>query len=106
MVAVVVVSSPMEPYIRSTDITLTFTPKNRDPVTALKDFRIELNSGEFVSIVGPSGCGKSTFLNVLLGLLKPDAGSMTESLRFARGVSEVTPPHPTWIPAFQAVSKP
>ncbi len=66
----------MEPYIRSTDITLTFTPKNRNPVTALKDFHIELSSGEFVSIVGPSGCGKSTFLNVLLGLLKPDAGEM------------------------------
>ena len=66
----------MEPYIRSTDITLTFTPKNRDAVTALKDFRIELNSGEFVSIVGPSGCGKSTFLNVLLGLLKPDLGEL------------------------------
>ena len=66
----------MEPYIRSTDITLTFTPKNRDAVTALKDFRIELNSGEFVSIVGPSGCGKSTFLNVLLGLLRPDLGEL------------------------------
>ena len=49
----------MEPYIRSTDITLTFTPKNRDPVTALRDFRIELNSGEFVSIVGPSAAARA-----------------------------------------------
>lgn len=29
-----------------------------------------------MSLVGPSGCGKSTFLNVLLGLLKPDRGDL------------------------------
>lgn len=66
----------MIPYIHSTDITLTFRPKDREPVTALKDFNIDLAKGEFVSIVGPSGCGKSTFLNVLLGLLRPDNGEM------------------------------
>jgi NitT/TauT family transport system ATP-binding protein len=66
----------MVPYICASEINLTFKPKNRDPVTALKDFGIEVGKGEFVSIVGPSGCGKSTFLNVLLGLLKPDGGAM------------------------------
>jgi len=63
-------------YIQSNGINLTFRPPNREPVTALKDFSIELAQGEFVSIVGPSGCGKSTFLNVLLGLIKPDDGEM------------------------------
>ena len=38
------------------------------------DFDIDVDEGEFLSIVGPSGCGKSTFLNVLLGLIKPDSG--------------------------------
>ncbi|MFQ5849103.1 MAG: ABC transporter ATP-binding protein [Candidatus Binatia bacterium] len=66
----------MIPYIRATEVNLTFRPRNRDPVTALKDFGIEVSRGEFVSIVGPSGCGKSTFLNVLLGLLRPDRGVM------------------------------
>jgi len=66
----------MIPYIQSNGINLTFRPQNREPVTALKDFDIELAQGEFVSIVGPSGCGKSTFLNVLLGLIKPDGGEM------------------------------
>lgn len=66
----------MVPYIRASGITLTFRPKNREPVTALKEFGVEAARGEFLSIVGPSGCGKSTFLNVLLGLLKPDSGEM------------------------------
>lgn len=66
----------MAPFIHAQNITLVFRPKNRLPVTALQEFNIEVDRGEFVSIVGPSGCGKSTFLNVLLGLIKPDTGEM------------------------------
>tara|TARA_R110000787_G_scaffold46377_3_gene112574 strand:- start:1148 stop:1930 length:783 start_codon:yes stop_codon:yes gene_type:complete len=66
----------MVAYIEAKDVNLTFTPPNRAPVTALKDFNVEVGEGEFVSIVGPSGCGKSTFLNVLLGLIPPVSGEM------------------------------
>lgn len=47
------------------------------PITALKNFNLEVNEGEFVSIVGPSGCGKSTFLRILAGLLQPSSGEVT-----------------------------
>jgi NitT/TauT family transport system ATP-binding protein len=66
----------MIPFIQARNITLVFSPKNRDPVTALSDFSLEVGKGEFVSIVGPSGCGKSSFLNILLGLIKPDSGEI------------------------------
>ncbi|MBI3058970.1 MAG: ABC transporter ATP-binding protein [Deltaproteobacteria bacterium] len=66
----------MIPCIQARDISLTFKPKNRDSVTALKELTLDVAKGEFVSLVGPSGCGKSTFLNVLLGLLKPDGGEI------------------------------
>jgi NitT/TauT family transport system ATP-binding protein len=66
----------MIPFIQARNITLVFSPKNREPVTALSDFSLEVGKGEFVSIVGPSGCGKSTFLNILLGLIKPDSGEI------------------------------
>src|SRR5512139_1630817 len=64
------------PLIEARDITLVFKSKDREPVTALRDFNLEVGKGEFVSIVGPSGCGKSSFLNILLGLIKPDSGQI------------------------------
>ena len=66
----------MVPHISASGINLTFTPPNRAPVTALRGLDVEVQEGQFVSIVGPSGCGKSTFLNVLLGLIQPDSGEM------------------------------
>jgi NitT/TauT family transport system ATP-binding protein len=53
----------------------TFSTAN-GPLTALKDFNLEVADGEFVSIVGPSGCGKSTFLRILAGLMAPSAGEV------------------------------
>ena len=67
----------MTAYIQGRNVNLTFRPPNRGPVRALQSFDIEINEGEFLSIVGPSGCGKSTFLNVVLGLIKPDSGDLS-----------------------------
>jgi len=39
--------------------------------------RFDVASGESIAITGPSGCGKTTFLNLLSGLIKPDAGEIT-----------------------------
>jgi len=44
------------------------------PVTALRDANIEMNRGDYVSIVGPSGSGKSTLLLMLGGMLSPTGG--------------------------------
>ena len=66
----------MQAYIQGRNVNLTFRPPNRGPVRALQNFDIDIQEGEFLSIVGPSGCGKSTFLNVLLGLIRPDSGDV------------------------------
>jgi NitT/TauT family transport system ATP-binding protein len=67
----------MAAYIEARNVNVTFRPAHRAPVRALARFDIDVREGEFLSIVGPSGCGKSTFLNVLLGLLRPDSGDVT-----------------------------
>ena len=43
----------------------------------MDQINLEVNEGEFVTIVGPSGCGKTTFINLCDGLLKPTAGHIT-----------------------------
>jgi len=42
----------------------------------LKDFNLEIKSGEIMCLVGPSGCGKTTLVRCLLGLNKPDTGEI------------------------------
>ena len=58
--------------LRMTNISLTFA----DGTQALDNLNLNIQSGEFVTVVGPSGCGKSTLL-YLLGLLdRPDGGEI------------------------------
>jgi len=38
---------------------------------------ISISPGERIIVTGPSGCGKTTLLNLLAGLLRPDAGTIT-----------------------------
>ncbi|MEO6147608.1 MAG: ABC transporter ATP-binding protein [Sulfuriferula sp.] len=45
-------------------------------VEAVSDVNINIQPGEFVSILGPSGCGKSTLLNVVAGFVKRSGGSV------------------------------
>jgi NitT/TauT family transport system ATP-binding protein len=85
----------MPSYIQARDVNLTFRPPNRGPVRALQRFDLDVNEGEFLSILGPSGCGKSTFLNVLLGLLMPDSGELAVNGR------RVTGPGPDRAMVFQ-----
>ena len=48
----------------------------RVETTALDNINLEVEQGEFISVMGPSGCGKSTLLN-LMGLLdEPSAGKV------------------------------
>jgi len=42
----------------------------------LNDLTLEMQQGEFLTLLGPSGCGKTTSLNLVAGLIKPDAGSI------------------------------
>ena len=45
--------------------------------TVLNNFSLEVESGKIVCLVGPSGCGKTTLVRALLGLIRPETGSIT-----------------------------
>jgi sulfonate transport system ATP-binding protein len=45
--------------------------------TVLENFDVEIAAGEFVAIVGRSGCGKSTLLRSVVGLERPQSGTIT-----------------------------
>jgi NitT/TauT family transport system ATP-binding protein len=52
--------------------------------TALEDIDLEIEQGEFVSLIGPSGCGKSTLLRVIGDLIEPSRGELSVNGKPAR----------------------
>ncbi|GJD59228.1 ABC transporter ATP-binding protein [Methylobacterium dankookense] len=45
-------------------------------VTALEETWLQVEQGEFLTLLGPSGCGKTTLLNLMAGFLEADAGEI------------------------------
>ncbi|MCF1450113.1 ABC transporter ATP-binding protein [Agrobacterium vitis] len=64
------------PAIELINVTRRFVSPTGKTLTALKDFNMAVERGEFVAVVGPTGCGKSTTLNLVTGLAKPSAGEV------------------------------
>ncbi len=57
------------------DLGLTFQTAD-GPVYALKDVNLQIEQGEFVSLIGPSGCGKTTLLRVIADLERATGGTI------------------------------
>jgi NitT/TauT family transport system ATP-binding protein len=57
-------------------ITKIFGEDTDNPFRALKEVSVEVQAGEFVSVVGPSGCGKSTLMLMVAGLLRRSHGDI------------------------------
>ena len=47
------------------------------PVQAVRDLSFEVEAGRVTGFLGPNGAGKSTTLRMLLGLIRPTAGTAT-----------------------------
>jgi NitT/TauT family transport system ATP-binding protein len=67
--------------VKVNSVTKTFARGN---VTALENIELELEPGEFVSLIGPSGCGKSTLLRIIGDLTPPTSGTVTVNGKPAR----------------------
>ncbi|MGH3078835.1 MAG: ABC transporter ATP-binding protein [Gaiellaceae bacterium] len=70
-----------EPVVSLRSVTKSF---GAGGVTALQAIDLDIQPGEFVSLIGPSGCGKSTLLRIVGNLVEPTAGEVVVNGKTAR----------------------
>jgi len=61
--------------IKIDNVGMVYRSGNND-VTALKEISLDIEKGEFISLLGPSGCGKTTLLRIVADLLSPSSGQV------------------------------
>jgi ABC-type nitrate/sulfonate/bicarbonate transport system ATPase subunit len=71
-------ATPGVDAVRLQGVGKSFAPARRGvaAVTALEGVSLRAAAGEIVAVVGPSGCGKTTLLELVCGLIEPDAGTV------------------------------
>lgn len=57
-------------------VSKLFNPGTVDEKIALMDVNLHLKPGDFVTVIGSNGAGKSTLMNIISGVMKPDAGEV------------------------------
>lgn len=78
------------------NVSKSFAKVEKDEIThALSNISLQMQSGEFISLVGTSGCGKSTILRLIAGLITPTMGTLSVNGR------EITGPDPERGMVFQ-----
>lgn len=65
-------SSPGSPVVSFRGVKKSFGPK-----VVFEDCTLDVRKGETITVIGGSGTGKSVLLKMLIGLLRPDSGSIT-----------------------------
>ena len=60
------------PYLEIRNLTVSYETNK----PTLKQFSLEVEQGELVSLLGPSGCGKTTTLRSVAGFIQPEAGQI------------------------------
>lgn len=70
-------------------VELTAIRKTYGTVVAVDDLDLNIESGEFVTLLGPSGCGKTTTLRMVAGFVRPTGGTIVLGGQDVTGV----PPH-------------
>ena len=63
------------PVVEASKVDLIFQTAD-GPVHAISDIDLEINKGDFISLIGPSGCGKTTLLRLIADLEKPTGGML------------------------------
>ncbi len=66
----------MSTLTRVPDVEFINVQKKFQNQIIVDNFHLQIEQGEFISLLGPSGCGKTTTLNMIAGFLDPDHGDL------------------------------
>lgn len=80
-------TSQKQPMIQLQNIRKVYRTDTVETL-AINDISLNINKGEFLSVMGPSGCGKSTLLNIIGLLDKPTGGSIKIDGKSAEKLSD------------------
>jgi nitrate/nitrite transport system ATP-binding protein len=86
------------PYVEVDHVDRIFRLPGGGSYVALRNIHLEIQRGEFISLIGHSGCGKSTLLNIIAGLDRATQGGIILEGR------EVRDPGPDRMVVFQNYS--
>jgi nitrate ABC transporter ATP-binding subunit len=95
-------------HVELSNLTKVY-PSLKGPQVIVKDFNLNIQKGEFVTLIGHSGCGKSTVLSMLAGLNEISDGGIVLAGRELsgagpdRGVVFQSPSLLPWLTAFENV---
>lgn len=70
-----IIENSDQAFLNISKIDMVF-PTSTGGFTALKEVDLQINKGEFISLIGHSGCGKSTVLNIVAGLHQATTGGV------------------------------
>ena len=68
-------AAAVPPVVSVSGLSLVYETRD-GPVDALSNINLDIQPGEFVSLIGPSGCGKTTLLRVIADLEQPTSGGL------------------------------
>lgn len=83
-------------YVEFFEVTKAYPNPYGDDIAVVKGFNLDIELGQFVSVIGHSGCGKSTVLTMLAGLNPITSGGIVV------GGREISGPGPDRAVVFQA----
>jgi len=74
------------PIAAAADVGKVYRDEAGHDRVILKDVNFSVRKGETVAVLGPSGCGKSTLLRILIGLIPPSSGSVSQHGKPLNGI--------------------
>jgi NitT/TauT family transport system ATP-binding protein len=93
-------------------VTIRGLSKRFDKAVIYDNFDLDIPRGELISVFGPNGCGKSTLINIIAGLIPPDAGQILfdgmrlDEIKFGYVFQNYREALFPWLRAFDNISYP